>query len=112
VPHEGLSGTLERLTSLRNTTQTMLEKRIKPLSTEATRAQVNPILKWSEALDELNEKISRLEQHLASAPVDSARLNEIAQAATAFNRRAARWPDKVTTAQLRALSRQLDEFLQ
>jgi len=89
-----------------------LEKtRIKPLPRNAT-AEANRMLKWSEALDELGTKICALEEHLAHAAIDARKLGEIAEAVTAFNGRAARWPDKVTRAQIRAFARQLDEFVQ
>ncbi len=111
VPHEGLSGTLERLTSLKNTMETVFEKRIKPLGKGATKAQTQEIPTWLDALHELKGKMGRLEDHLATAPPDARRLDEIAQAAMKFYTWAARWPDKVTPAKLRAFTRQLDEFL-
>ncbi|MDQ3735087.1 MAG: hypothetical protein M3400_14045 [Actinomycetota bacterium] len=100
VPHEGLSGTLERLTHLQNTVVSKLEPRL----VEGNR-------KWGDVLQEVTDKISDLNGHLATAAIDPRRLDEIAETVTAFNRRASRWPDKVTIAQLRAFARQLDEFL-
>jgi hypothetical protein len=110
VPHQGLSTTLERLTTLKNTMQKVFEKRMTSLK-GATRAQATPVVKWSEAFDELSEKVGRLEEHLAGAPIDAGRLDEIVRATTAFYSRAARWPDKVTTEDLRAFSRRLQAFL-
>ena len=69
------------------------------------------MVKWADALDELGTKISALEAHLANAAVDARRLDEIVEAVTVFNNRAARWPDKVTRAQILAFARQLDEFM-
>jgi hypothetical protein len=97
VPHEGLSSTLERLTSLKNTMVDKLEKvRIKPLAKNAPKADAERMLKWADALDDLGTKISELEAHLVSVAVDPHRLDGIVKAVTAFNNRAARWPDKVT----------------
>jgi hypothetical protein len=112
VPHGGLSKTLERLASLKSTMVEKLEKvRIKPLAQNASRADAERMLEFADALDELGTKISALEAHLATKAVDAGRLNEIVEAVTVFNKRASRWPDKVTRAQILAFARQLDEFL-
>jgi hypothetical protein len=112
VPHRTLSSTLERLTSLKNTMMEKLEKlRFKSVSKKLSKAGADRAMKWSDALDELGTKVSDLETHLATAAVDPSRLDAIATAVIAFNRRAARWPEKVTRSQIREFTRQLDEFL-
>lgn len=47
----------------------------------------------------------------ASKTATAGTLDAITQAATTFNQRAARWPNKVTAAEIRALSQRLDDLI-
>ena len=55
---------LERITSLRNTVMEKLENtRIKPLVKNATKAETDRIVRWSDALDELGGGRSARSRH-------------------------------------------------
>ena len=66
---------------------------IQPLAKNADEADAERMVKWADALM-ARHKISALKAHLADAAVDARRLDEIVEAVTVFDNRAARWPDK------------------
>ncbi len=95
-----VSRTAEKVTSLLDTLEE-LERRL------AAKADVRAV----EAVNDLTERLQRAGDRVTQGPVDRTRFRALSTALTEFNRRAARWPGKVTAAELRAFQRRLDDLL-
>ena len=95
VPKAALARTYDRLSSLQRTVETKLL------------ATAGESVSRSESLAALTEAMDTIRNALDSGPPDEAALDAMAAALEHFNRRAARWPDRVTEQQIRALIAEL-----
>lgn len=64
-----------------------------------------------QALDELTEKLQQIADRVTQGPVDRARFTALSDEITKFNKRAARWTDKVSAQDITAFLRRLDDLL-